>query len=190
MLRKLIAILGVLALLTLSAPQNTLANESEKEITVRGWLQRTVEPGGWLVVAERQKYLILNAQQFQKEDWFNEGKEVEATGETRDVMTTHMEGTPLEVKSLRPLAGASGAQNQQVTGGESKRLTRVVVSGDSIVRAQPDTAVITISVVTQSKQALAAQQENATRTEAVVRALKAAAGAGAEVKTSGYSLQP
>lgn len=190
MLRNLIAILGVFALLTLSAPQNTQAIESEKEITVRGRLQRTVEPGGWLVVADRQKYLILNAQRFQKEDWFNEGKEVEATGETREVMTTHMEGTPLEVTTLRPLAGASGARTQQITGGESKRLTRVVVSGDSIVQAQPDTAIVTISVVTQSKQALVAQQENATKTEAVVRALKAAAGVGAEVKTSGYSLQP
>lgn len=190
MLRKLTAILGVFALLTLLAPHNSLANESEKEITVRGRLQRTVEPGGWLVVTDRQKYLILNAQRFQKEDWFSEGKEVEATGETREVMTTHMEGTPLEVTSLRPLSDASGAQAQQITGGESKRLTRVVVSGDSIVQAQPDTAVVTISVVTQNKQALVAQQENATRSEAVVRALKAAAGAGAEVKTSGYSLQP
>ncbi len=65
-----------------------------------------------------------------------------------------------------------------------------MVAGDSIVQAQPDTAIVTISVVTQSRRALDAQQENATKTDAVVRALKAAAGAGAEVKTSGYSLQP
>jgi uncharacterized protein YggE len=37
---------------------------------------------------------------------------------------------------------------------------------------------------------LDAQQENANNSDAVVRALKGAAGAGAEVKTSGYSLQP
>jgi uncharacterized protein YggE len=66
----------------------------------------------------------------------------------------------------------------------------VMVAGDSIVRAQPDTAILTVSVVTQGQRAIDAQQENATRTDAVVRALKAAAGAGAEVKTSGYSLQP
>jgi uncharacterized protein YggE len=100
-----------------------------------------------------------------------------------------MEGTPLEVRSLRPLAEASGA-NQAGSGSDSKRLTRVMVMGDSIVQAQPDTAIITVSVVTQNKRALDAQQENANKSEAVVRALKAAAGAGAEVKTSGYSLQP
>jgi len=58
------------------------------------------------------------------------------------------------------------------------------------VQAQPDTAIITISVITQNKRALDAQQENANRSEMVVRAVKAAAGAGAEVKTSGYNLQP
>ncbi len=45
-------------------------------------------------------------------------------------------------------------------------------------------------MVTQGKRAIDAQQENAAKSDAVVRALKAAAGAGAEVKTSGYSLQP
>jgi uncharacterized protein YggE len=65
-----------------------------------------------------------------------------------------------------------------------------MVAGDSIVQAQPDTAIVTISVVTQNRSAIQAQQQNATLTDAVVRALKTAAGEGAEVKTSGYSLQP
>jgi uncharacterized protein len=73
---------------------------------------------------------------------------------------------------------------------DTRRLTRVLVSGDSIVQAQPDTAVLVISVVTQAKQAIDAQQQNATKSDAVVRALKTAAGSGAEVKTSGYGLQP
>jgi uncharacterized protein len=72
----------------------------------------------------------------------------------------------------------------------AKRQTRITVGGDAIVQAQPDTAILTVAVVTQGKRAIDAQQENATKTEAVVRALKAAAGTGAEVKTSGYSLQP
>ncbi len=72
----------------------------------------------------------------------------------------------------------------------AKRQTRITVGGDAIVQTQPDTAIITIAVVTQGKRAIDAQQENATKTEAVVRALKAAAGTAAEVKTSGYSLQP
>ncbi len=73
---------------------------------------------------------------------------------------------------------------------DNRRVTRVMVAGDSIVQAQPDTAIVTVSVVTQNRQALAAQQDNAAKTDAVVRALKAAAGSGAEVKTSGYSVQP
>src|SRR5205814_2741503 len=66
----------------------------------------------------------------------------------------------------------------------------IMVGGDSIVQAQPDTAIVTIAVVTQARQAMDAQQQNATRTDAVIGALKAVAGAGAEIKTSGYSLQP
>jgi len=153
---------------------------------VRGRLQRTVEAGGWVVVSGDQKYLILNARQFQNEKWFAAGTEVEAVGETKDVMTTFMEGTPFEARTMRPFAqGGTGASQS-----ESKGLTRVLVTGDSIVQAQPDTAILTISVVSQAKRALEAQQDNANKSDAVVRALKTAAGAGAEVKTSGYSLQP
>lgn len=73
---------------------------------------------------------------------------------------------------------------------DTKRATRITVGGDAIVQAQPDTAILTISVVTQARRALDAQQDNATKTDAVVQALKAAAGPGAEIKTSGYSVQP
>jgi len=73
---------------------------------------------------------------------------------------------------------------------DNRRVTRVMVAGDSIVQALPDTAIIGITVVTQNRNAISAQQDNAAKTDAVVRALKAAAGTGAEVKTSGYSLQP
>jgi uncharacterized protein YggE len=90
------------------------------------------------------------------------------------------------------LAAATVLHAQVATpgAGDTRRVTRVIVGGDSIVQAQPDTAILTVAVVTQAGRALDAQQENATKTEAVVRALKAAAGADAEVKTSGYSLQP
>jgi len=72
---------------------------------------------------------------------------------------------------------------------DSRRVTRILVSGDSLIQAQPDTAILTISVVTQARQALEAQQQNATRTDAMVRALKASLGS-AEIKTGGYNLQP
>ncbi len=164
-----------------------------KEITVHGRLQKTVEAGGWVIVAENAKYLVLNARRFQNENWFKEATEVEAIGEIKtDVMTIYMEGTPFEVRSMRPLAqrGAAAGQTVNESKSGSKGLIRVQVAGDSIVHAQPDTAVLTISVVTQAKRALEAQQDNATKSDAVVRALKGAAGAGSEIKTTGYSLQP
>jgi uncharacterized protein YggE len=160
-----------------------------KEITVQGRLQKTVESGGWLIASGKSRYLILNARSFQNESWFKESTEVEAVGNIKpDVVTTYMEGTPFEVTRMHPVeqkqTGADGPS------AESLRLTRVMVSGDSIVQAQPDTAILTISVVTQGKRAIDAQQENASKSDAVVRVLKDAVGPGAEVKTSGYSLQP
>jgi len=157
-----------------------------KEITVRGKLQKTVEAGGWLIAASDAKYLILNAKSFQSNSWFKESTNVEAVGETKDVMTTFMEGTPFEAKSMQPIEQNVATPARD----ENRRVTRVMVAGDSIVQAQPDTAIITVAVVTQNRNALSAQQDNAAKTDAVVRALKAAAGSGAEVKTSGYSLQP
>ena len=94
---------------------------------------------------------------------------------------------------LLVLAAATGLHAQETrttTQDTTKRQTRITVGGDAIVQAQPDTAILTISVVTQGKRAIDAQQENATKTAAVVAALKAAAGTGAEIKTSGYTLQP
>lgn len=157
------------------------------EITVRGRLARTVEAGGWLIQTDTQKFLILNPQRFQNEKWFSEGAQVEAIGEERrDSITIYQEGTPLEVRTLRPFAGGVSGTDER----EKRPLTRVLVMGDSVVRAQPDTAILIVSVVTQDKLALSAQQSNAVRSEAVISAVKAAAGAGAEVKTSDYSLQP
>lgn len=185
MKRSILTMTGVFALVLLFTAQ-----AFAKEITVRGKLAHTVEAGGWLIVTDSQKYLVINARRFQNESWFHEGATVEASGETRnDVVTTQMEGTPFEARVMRPFAeGVSGSV--AVAGDAPRRLTRVLVTGDSIVQAQPDTAILSISVVTQNKRALDAQSENANRSDAVVRAIKAAAGAGAEVKTSGYVLEP
>src|SRR5690349_13347394 len=116
-----------------------------KEITVRGKLQKTVESGGWLIVAGDTKYLILNPTNFQKNEWFKESTNVEAVGEVKEVMTTFMEGTPFEVKTMQPADQAVAAPAGT---NDNRRLTRVMVVGDSIVQAQPDTAILTISVVT------------------------------------------
>jgi uncharacterized protein YggE len=183
LLTKFVTVLGVFALLTVFASQ-----AFAKEITVRGRLQKTVEAGGWVIVSGHQKYLLLNAQRYQSEQWFTATAEVEAVGEVKtDVMTTYMEGTPFDVRMLRPLAESGSTAAMQ---SDLRSLTKVMVSGDSIVQAQPDTAILNISVVTQARAALDAQQQNANKSDAVVRALKSAAGSGAEIKTSGYSLQP
>lgn len=180
-MKRLLLMTGVIAVVLSAA---TILHA--EEITVRGKLQKTVEAGGWIIVErEGKKYLILNSRDFTKHSWFKESTSVEAVGETKDVMTTFMEGTPFEAKSIKPIDQAVATP-----GSDNRRVTRVYVVGDSIVQAQPDTAIVTISVVTQSRRAIDAQQENAAKTDAVVRALKAAAGTGAEVKTSGYSLQP
>jgi uncharacterized protein YggE len=69
------------------------------------------------------------------------------------------------------------------------RATKVTVAGEATSRVEPDTATLTIAVVTQSGQALDAQQENARKSKAVADAVKAKA-ATAEIKTSDYALQP
>ncbi|HUE82297.1 MAG TPA: SIMPL domain-containing protein [Pyrinomonadaceae bacterium] len=181
MRKRISAILCALALISMLTSQ-----AFAKEITVHGRLQKTVEAGGWLIATNGEKYLILNATQFQNQSWFKEGSEVEATGETKpDAVTIYMEGVPFEARTMRPLQGTATGGGQ-----ESQRFTRVRVGGDAIVQAQPDTAIVTISVVSQARQALQAQQETATKSDAVVRTVKAAMGAGAEIKTSGYSLVP
>lgn len=192
-LHKTMIVLAVALLLTAQAtPAKTMASMKRgktQEATLRGRLSRTVEPGGWLIVEGGKKYLLLNAGRFQREAWFREAAEVEATGTAKpDTITTYQEGTPFEVRTMRPVGNDAGASNNAAI--STAGITRVLVTGDSIVQAQPDTAVVTVAVVTQSATALVAQQENATRTEAVLRAVRAAAGAGAEVKTSGYNLQP
>lgn len=175
------------------------------EITIEGRLARTTEPGGWLILSGAGKYLILNARNFQSQTWFREGASVEATGEAKQgVITTFQEGMPFQVRTMHG-KGRGGSQAGEQAGGRQtggsqsgapampgigRGVTRVTVSGDAVVQSQPDTAIISIAVVTQSSSASEAQAENASKTDAVIRAIKAAAGAGAEVKTGGYSLQP
>lgn len=195
-----------------------VAAARQGEITIQGRLARTTEAGGWLIVSEAGKYLILNARSFQSKPWFREGATVEATGEAKQgVMTTFQEGVPFQVRTMdgkgrggsqsgdtqgggeptggrqtggAQTGGAQGGSTVAVAPGIGRGVTRVVVSGDATVQSQPDTAILSIAVVTQNASASEAQAENASKTEAVIRAIKSAAGAGAEVKTGGYSLQP
>ncbi len=116
-MRKTLVLTSVLALCAVLATQ-ALA----KEITIRGKLKKTVESGGWVIVVEKQKYLILNSKEFAGEKWFAEETEVEATGEVKTgVMTIYMEGTPFQARLMRPFE-QSGSDTDGVT---SRGLTRV-----------------------------------------------------------------
>ncbi|HEX8069541.1 MAG TPA: SIMPL domain-containing protein [Pyrinomonadaceae bacterium] len=188
MMRKLLCAWATACALLFVCAARAAAAE---ELTLRGRLAPTVEAGGWLVVTAREKYLLLNAERWRGESWFRADTEVEATGEPRPgTITIYQEGVPFAARTLRPVSGGqSEGAAQAVTAGDL-RPARVVVTGDALVQAQPDTAVVSVAVVTQGPTALAAQQENARKSDLVVRAVKDAAGAGGEVKTSGYSLQP
>ena len=73
---------------------------------------------------------------------------------------------------------------------KTSHTTKVTVAGEAVTRIEPDTAVLSLSVVTQSPQAVTAQRENARKSDAVANAVKAIAGANTEIKTSDYKLQP
>ena len=73
---------------------------------------------------------------------------------------------------------------------KSNHTTKVTVAGEAVTRVEPDTAVLSLSVVTQSPQAVTAQQANARKSDAVANAVKAITGSNAEIKTSDYTLQP
>src|SRR5205807_9012975 len=73
---------------------------------------------------------------------------------------------------------------------KAPRTTKVTVAGEATTRVEPDTAVLTVSVVTQNTQAVNAQQENARKSDAVAAAVRTTAGSSVEVKTSDYTLQP
>jgi uncharacterized protein len=69
------------------------------------------------------------------------------------------------------------------------KLTRITVTGESQTQVPPDNAVVTFSVLTKDKQAVTAQQQNASKTDAVINALKLlTANNSAEIKTDNYRL--
>jgi len=64
------------------------------------------------------------------------------------------------------------------------------VIGEATVMVKPDQAEINIGVVTQSSTAQAAATQNAQKQDAVIGELKKMLGAGADIKTISYSLNP
>lgn len=67
----------------------------------------------------------------------------------------------------------------------------ITVTGQGMASATPDQARIEIGVMTQAPQAEAASAENAARTDAVIKAIRAALPAtDLQLQTSQYSVQP
>ncbi len=63
-------------------------------------------------------------------------------------------------------------------------------TGEAVVSATPDRAQIDIGVVTRAATAQAAVEENARQADATIRRMRELLGPDAEVRTTGYSVQP
>jgi uncharacterized protein len=72
------------------------------------------------------------------------------------------------------------------TQGQTPRI--VSVYGTATVHVAPNLATITIAVITQNKDALQAQQENAKRSVEVTKAVKGVSDPTLEVSTGGYAI--
>ncbi|MCQ8893135.1 MAG: SIMPL domain-containing protein [Methanolinea sp.] len=80
------------------------------------------------------------------------------------------------------LAGvASAAENSERT---------ISATGNAEITVTPDRAMVTVSVVTENANALAAQNENARVMDSVVRSLEAMGIEKKDLKTTGYSIYP
>jgi uncharacterized protein YggE len=66
----------------------------------------------------------------------------------------------------------------------------IQTSGEAKLTAQPDRAQIDLGVVTQANSSQAAAEQNARKLEAVLSRLRQLVGAGADIKTISYTIQP
>jgi hypothetical protein len=82
----------------------------------------------------------------------------------------------------RPSAGAPP--------GPPPRPATIQVTAQAKVSKAPDRVYIDIGVTTQAQSSQAAAQQNATRVSAVVAVVKRAAGSGAQLTTTQYSVSP
>jgi uncharacterized protein YggE len=69
-------------------------------------------------------------------------------------------------------------------------VSSIRVTGDAVVTAKPDRALIDVGVLTQEKQSQNASAQNAKQLDAVMAALHKLLGADADIKTINYALNP
>jgi hypothetical protein len=86
------------------------------------------------------------------------------------------------------LALAPSAHAQQIIAAPTDG--RISVTGSAEVSGAPDTAMVTLSVVTEAGTAGDALSENSAATAKLIDAVKAAGVAAADVQTSGFSVYP
>jgi uncharacterized protein YggE len=87
------------------------------------------------------------------------------------------------------LATSAAAQAQSDAASSPERSAKTIsVYGTAIRHVAPNQATITIAVVTQHKDALVAQQDNATKSAAVISAVKSVGDPALEVSTGDYSI--
>ena len=79
---------------------------------------------------------------------------------------------------------------QQYTEQIEQQLKTISVTGTGVVKAKPDRAVISLSVVTQADTAERALSENAEKMDSVIKAVRAAGILENQTETSAYSLNP
>ncbi len=73
---------------------------------------------------------------------------------------------------------------------EAKDKRTISVSGQARVSASPDFATINLGVITEDKDALVAQNANATAMDKVIASIKASGVKAEDIKTVNYSMQP
>jgi uncharacterized protein YggE len=73
---------------------------------------------------------------------------------------------------------------------QAQSVPTVRASGEGVVAIKPDQMKLTVSVVTQADTAQQAADDNAARSNVVIEALRKLLGAGADLRTVGYSVTP
>lgn len=102
--------------------------------------------------------------------------------------------TPLVVAGLTGPRGPQAAQAAVLQAPAAvaapDATTGIFVQGTGEVTVKPDIARLTLGVQNQAKEAAQAARENAARTDAVIKAVRAAGVAEADIQTVGYNLNP
>ena len=91
---------------------------------------------------------------------------------------------------LAPALAVPSQAQQAAPAAPARPFDGIVVQGVGEVRARPNIARLTLGVQTQDKDAQRAAQANATRTTALIAALRGAGVAEADIQTAGFSISP